>query len=150
MPTPSPWFSSALRCGWALSLASLASPLLAAELSVTLRHTGNGAGEIGCALFASAEGFPSAAEVSAQRWQPAVGTTAQCRFENLPAGRYAVAASLDLNGNRRTDTHWTGLPTEAWGVSNNVRPRLRAPRFEEAAVDLAEDESRQIEIEVRR
>jgi len=26
---------------------------------------------------------------------------------------------------------------EAWGVSNNVRPSMRAPRFEEAAVRIA-------------
>jgi uncharacterized protein (DUF2141 family) len=28
------------------------------------------------------------------------------------------------------------MPTEPWGVSNNARPKLRAPRFEEAAFSV--------------
>jgi uncharacterized protein (DUF2141 family) len=55
-----------------------------------------------------------------------------CRFEALAPGDYAVAVSHDLNGNKKADTNFVGIPTEAWGVSNNVRPGLRAPRFDEA------------------
>jgi uncharacterized protein (DUF2141 family) len=29
------------------------------------------------------------------------------------------------------------MPTEPWGVSNNVRHKTRAPRFEEAAFDAS-------------
>jgi uncharacterized protein (DUF2141 family) len=35
----------------------------------------------------------------------------------------------DLNGNHKTGTNWVGLPLEPWGVTNNVRPILRAPKF---------------------
>ena len=65
-------------------------------------------------------------------------------------GTYAVAASHDANGNGRTDTNWVGIPTEAWGVSNNVRPRLRAPRFEEAAFELPETKSLRLQIRLAR
>ena len=33
-------------------------------------------------------------------------------------------------------TSFLGVPTEAWGVSGNLRPSLRAPRFSEAAFTL--------------
>lgn len=33
----------------------------------------------------------------------------------------------------------TGLPTEQWGVSNNARPALRAPRFCEAVFSIASE-----------
>lgn len=36
-----------------------------------------------------------------------------------------------LRGDRKTD------PKEAWGVSRGVRPLMRAPRFDEAAVRVA-------------
>ena len=55
------------------------------------------------------------------------------RFSGLAPGRYAVAVGHDLNGNRRVDTNLLGMPTEQWGVSNNARPALRVPRFEETA-----------------
>ena len=44
----------------------------------------------------------------------------------------------DVNGNRRADTNLVGMPVEQWGVTNNARPTLRAPRFDEAAFAVAE------------
>lgn len=85
-----------------------------------------------------------------QLWLPASPDGVQCRFENLPPGRYAVAVSHDINGNRRTDTNLFGIPTEDWGVSNNVRPTLRAPRFDEAAVQVPEGNPTTIEVRLGR
>jgi uncharacterized protein (DUF2141 family) len=104
-------------------------------------------GEVGCALFADAAGFPLDASRARVTWQPAAAAVT-CRFEALPPGRYALAVSHDVNGNRRTDRSFIGLPKEAWGVSNGVRPAMRAPRFAEAAVTVAGDT--EISIEVRK
>lgn len=90
-------------------------------------------GEVGCALFASAEGFPNEANKSRGVRLPASGTTTTCTFDDIAPGTYAVAAFLDTNGNQLSDRNFVGMPTEPWGVSNGVRPRLRAPRFAEAA-----------------
>ena len=52
----------------------------------------------------------------------------------IEALRFRVVELIqDLNGNRRADTNFVGMPTEPWGVSNGVRPTMRAPRFDEAA-----------------
>ncbi len=45
--------------------------------------------------------------------------------------------SHDLNGNLKKDRNFVGMPKEAWSVSNNVHPSMRAPRFEDAAVRIA-------------
>jgi uncharacterized protein (DUF2141 family) len=58
---------------------------------------------------------------------------------DYPEGSYAVSIGHDLNGNKRVDTNFIGLPTEQWGVSNNARPSLRAPRFDEAVFKVAAD-----------
>jgi uncharacterized protein (DUF2141 family) len=81
-------------------------------------------GEIGCALFNAAPGFPMDSA------KAKLGLV-ECRFPNLNPGAYALAVSHDRNGNRKTDTNRVGMPKEDWGVSNDARPRLRAPRFEE-------------------
>ena len=44
----------------------------------------------------------------------------------------AVAAFQDRNGNGHLDRHMLGAPTEPWAVSNDARPALRSPNFEEA------------------
>jgi len=43
--------------------------------------------------------------------------------------------------NRSFDKNWFGIPREPWGVSNSVRPRLRAPRFDEAMLELGAGEN---------
>lgn len=98
-------------------------------------------GEIGCALYRSANGFPMDPSKAVQTWQPASPGRVTCRFDGLAPGTYAVALSHDLNGNRITDTNFIGLPKEAWGVTNNGRPSMRAPRFDEAGVAVAAGET---------
>lgn len=110
----------------------------AAELRVEVRGIRSAAGEIGCVLYDSERGFPGDATGIATRWLRADPAGVTCRFEGLPAGRYAVAVTHDLNGDKRTNTNLFGMPTEDWGVSNNIRPTLRAPRFSEAAVAVGD------------
>lgn len=113
----------------------------AAELVVRITGLAEPLGEVRCSLFAGANGFPmdtSGARVASLA-ADAKGVT--CRFANVAEGSYAVAIGHDLNGNKRVDTNFVGMPTEQWGVSNNARPSLRAPRFDEAVFKVAADAS---------
>jgi uncharacterized protein (DUF2141 family) len=109
----------------------------AAELEVRISGLAEPLGQVGCALYAAATGFPMDNTTARVLWLPASAKALVCRFAALPEGSYAVSVGHDLNGNKRIDTNLIGLPTEQWGVSNNVRPRLRAPRFDEALFKLA-------------
>lgn len=94
-------------------------------------------GAAGIAVWNAPRGFPEAIEY-------AVATTyvlihdgvAHATFAGLEPGAYAVTVYHDHNDNRRFDKNWLGIPKEIWGVSNDVHPRLRAPTFDEARVDL--------------
>jgi uncharacterized protein (DUF2141 family) len=112
--------------------------LAAADIEVRVTGITAPLGQVGCALFNSATGFPmddAAAEVI---WQTADANGVVC-YTDLPKGEYAVSVSHDRNANKKTDTNFLGIPTEQWGVSNNVRPSLRAPRFNEAAFKVDGD-----------
>jgi uncharacterized protein (DUF2141 family) len=50
----------------------------------------------------------------------------------LPKGEYAVAISQDYNGNGVLDKNLMGIPKEPYVFSNSVRPKFRAPTFDEA------------------
>jgi uncharacterized protein (DUF2141 family) len=95
-------------------------------------------GEIGCGLFDSSQGFPSLPAPERKQLIPAT-KSATCTFRDLPPGQYAVAIMNDLNGNGALDKNLLGVPKEPWGVSNNVRPALREPRFDEAKISLEAD-----------
>ena len=132
-----PLFPAVRHLIGALVLAGAALPTSAAN-DLVVRVVGLQApiGAVGCALFSDATGFPLDNTGAQQQWVPAGGESVTCRFAGLKPGRYAVAIAHDLNGNRRVDTNLLGMPTEQWGVSNAVRPTLRAPRYDEAAFVL--------------
>ena len=106
-------------------------------LHVRMKGFENTDGEAGVAVWNAARGFPEEIEHAvATTYVTIQDGAAVARFDQLEPGRYAITVYHDKNDNRRFDKNWRGRPKEDWGVSNNVRPRLRAPRFTEAVRDL--------------
>ena len=50
---------------------------------------------------------------------------------DLPNGEWAVAITQDINNNDKLDKNFMGIPTEPFAFSNNVRPRLAPPAFDD-------------------
>lgn len=144
------------RCAPTLLAVLLALPILnvlpaaAHTITVVIPATLDAAGRVGCALFSGERGFPMDNAAARMQWLPAQPEGVRCVFRDVADGTYAVSVVLDMNGNQRVDTNFVGLPTEAWGVSNNVRPTLRAPRFDEAAFRLSGGQPIELTIQVLR
>ena len=67
-------------------------------------------------------------------------TASKMRFSiMLPAGNYAVAVYHDANSNEKCDRNLLRIPTEAYGFSNNIKPRFSAPDFKVTKFELTED-----------
>lgn len=56
----------------------------------------------------------------------------------LPPGTYALSAFQDINGNRRLDTNFMGIPTEASGSSNDAPAKWSAPKFKDAVFTVGD------------
>lgn len=121
-------------------LALLVVPFAFADAGLVVRVSGlrNNQGQVGCLAFAAEDGWPSARPNAVGQAlaviQPAApDAIAECRFEDLPAGVYAVAIMHDENGNTQLDTNLLGIPTEGYGFSNDARGVLGPPSFSAAA-----------------
>lgn len=57
-------------------------------------------------------------------------------FDHLVPGRIAVKVHQDLDGDGEMDTTLIGVPEEPFGLSNNVKPGMSAPGFDETGFDL--------------
>lgn len=68
-------------------------------------------------------------------------------FENLPDGTYAVAVIHDENSNSEMDTGTFGIPTEAYGFSNDARGMFGPANFEDSKFELSGN--KQIEINIK-
>ena len=124
----------------ALLTMLLSGPVLAdGTLTVALTGIAPLSGEAGCSLFASDAGFPMDASTARTVWVTVTGPGTHCVIPSVKPGTYALSVAHDVNGNHKLDTNFIGLPLEQWGVSNNVRPTLRPPRFAEAAFVMPAD-----------
>lgn len=83
------------------------------------------------------EGFPGRSSFANQAVRP-LGEDVVVTFE-APPGRYAVAVHHDANANGKMDSNFLGIPKEGYAVSNDARPKFRAPRFSEAEVSVTRD-----------
>jgi uncharacterized protein (DUF2141 family) len=121
-------------------LASAGSLLADPPGTIVARVTGlrSNAGQIGCTLYNSANGFPGNAAAALQRrWCPIDKGGSRCAFEPVPAGVYAVACLHDENSNGKIDTGFLGIPKEGIVVSNNAKGFMGPPSFKDAAFSFS-------------
>ena len=121
-----------------LLLAGVAMPALAGDVSVQIDGVRSRDGQIICRLFKAKSKFPRSGHFKTET-APINGGRCSCLFKNVPAGEYTVAIAHDSNSNNKLDVNFLGIPSEGYGFSNNVSPKFSAPKFGEAAFDVAAD-----------
>ena len=133
-------FATAAAAGL-MGLAGLAAaPALAAELVIEVRGVRSDAGRVYIAVHAPREGekFPYSDGMFAGVQQRAHAGDLRFVLRDLPAGRYAVNAFHDENGNGDLDANVLGIPTEGYGFANDPPTTFGPPDFEEAAVTVGD------------
>lgn len=60
-------------------------------------------------------------------WLFVESDTVELFVPDLPVGDYAIRFFHDENNNGALDTNWIGIPTEAFGFSNDVQVRFGKP-----------------------
>jgi uncharacterized protein (DUF2141 family) len=143
---------------WVLAFSACASaPPRAVEprppgtgrVQVTVTGFENEGGQALVALFLNGRGWPDDETL-------AFGTTvvpirqgrAVATFEDVPSGPFAVSVFHDEDLDRELDTGVFGIPSEDYGFSRDARGTFGPPTFEEARLELAAGESKQVAIRV--
>lgn len=111
------------------------------DLRVTVKGINSSKGLIEFALYKNADVFTQAgkthrlARVNAQKGEVSFV------FSDLESGKYAIVVYHDENQNKICDKNFFGIPTEAYAFSNNVRPKLTVPSFDDCSVQLQQNKS---------
>ena len=124
-----------------LALALFLLPLAAtaasaADLTVTVKDVRNASGTVRIAVYDSESSFGKPQLAKAKQKANAKTGEVTFIFHNLPAGKYAVAAFHDENGNGKLDRNSLGAPTEGYGFSNEAQGTAGPPKFAQAAFDF--------------
>lgn len=69
------------------------------------------------------------------------GPTARVVFEDLPPGRYAIAAFHDENGDAMFNQGLFGIPLEGFGFSSDAEVTFGSPSFDDAAFSVTTPET---------
>ncbi len=128
-----------------LCLNAVAVPVIVQaqpQSKITLSIDGfkNKKGQVCASLFGSNKGFPSNGDDAVQkRCTSITEVPVVMTFENLQAGSYAIAVLHDANNDKTANRNALGIPTEGFGFSKNPAILTGPPKFNDAAVVVAGD-----------
>ena len=130
---------SALTTMLSLGALLLGTPLLAANLTVTVGNVQSDAGKLYVAVWQEHNWLrdePTAehALVVAE----ALADGAITMQLELDAGEYAITVYQDVNGNGEMDSNFMRMPKEPYGFSNDAVPRFGPPKFRDSAFTVDE------------
>lgn len=95
-------------------------------------------GQVLCALYSSADGFPTRPEKAAAKTKSSIANhAATCDFTGVAPGTYAVSVVHDENSNGKLDRNFIGMPKEGVGASNNAKGHMGPPKFDAAKFQFA-------------
>jgi uncharacterized protein (DUF2141 family) len=108
-------------------------------LTVKVHGIDNTNGQVEVALYNDAELFPEVGKTLQMIRIKPEGKEVVYEFKNLKAGEYAIATFHDENDDKVCNTNLIGIPTEAFAFSNDFRPFLSAPNFEDCSFKLSQN-----------
>jgi len=104
------------------------------SIKINVTNINSAKGAVLAALYNSDKGFPGEGE-TALLFVKGIPQNGKCLIviENIPPGTYAVALFHDINGDKKLNTNWLGIPKEGYGFSNNASKMFSAPSFKQAS-----------------
>lgn len=120
-----------------LVLATAAGTARAADLVVNVTGVRANKGMLKLAVYDSAVSWDGDGKAIAADEKTPDADEVSFRFANIRAGKVAVIAMHDENGNGKLDSNFMGMPTEGYGFSNNPKV-MRKAHFDEAAVAVGD------------
>lgn len=108
------------------------------KITLTIDGLKNKNGQICASLFASNKGFPSNGDNAIKSGCVSITEVpVVMSFDNLQPGSYAIAVLHDANNDKMANRNALGIPTEGFGFSKNPTILTGPPKFNDAAVVLA-------------
>ena len=115
--------------------ASAAAPAYSADLIVHVTGVRVHKGMLKVAVYDSAASWDEGGKAVAAEQQTPDADEVTFRFSDFAAGKVAVMAMHDENGNGRLDTG-IGIPREGFGFSRDAPVMMGPPSFKRAAFDV--------------
>ncbi len=106
------------------------------ELRVTVKGLRSNKGRVRFRLFHTEYTYLRQEDAFKEEFVSINDRSSEWVVKDIPLQEYAVVIYHDENGNEEFDRYLIGIPKEAYGFSNNVRPKLAQPSYEDVKFRL--------------
>ncbi len=123
------------------SLNFTQSPTNAGVLVIEINNIKAHTGDLHITIFNNQETFLKDKQYIFSKRVPVdaqTPSTVRVELPDFPFGTYAVTVYHDINFNHIMDQNGLGIPTEPYGLSNNVKVKWRRPRFDECSFSFTQ------------
>jgi len=117
---------------------------LAADLTIRVENVLPAGGVLRLGLYDAALYPDDNSKPIASADVPAIGGETVVTLHGVAPGIYAIEAFQDVNANNKMDTTWMGLPLEPFGFSQDAKPFLSKPSFDDVKFTLAAGANSQV------
>ncbi len=111
------------------------------DVRVKVTGISNLVGTIRATLDGSELAFKNDAPNTQSAELAVTGNEVELVFHNVPAGVYAVKVIQDENNDNKLNQNLLGIPSEKYGISNNVMGKFGLPAFKDASFNVSSGET---------
>jgi len=111
------------------------------DLHVIITNIKDIRGHIEIGLYNDPNVFPEVNKQYKVYYFKVTSNTMKYTIKGLKNDNYALAIFHDANSDTICNKNFMGIPTEDYGFSNNIRPFLSPPSFEDAVIHLDDKKS---------
>ncbi|RQO66398.1 hypothetical protein DBR43_29720 [Pedobacter sp. KBW06] len=109
------------------------------QLKITVPNVNKIEGKIQVSLYNTKDRFIRKGQEYKSQTRKVNSNSETFIFKDLPVGTYAVALYHDENSDGKCNTNLIGIPKEGYGFSQNFKPSLSAPKFDDAKFKLEKE-----------
>ncbi len=137
--------NTSAKCGFFAAVMTMflssGNAFAGGDVRVKVSGIGSLVGTIRATLDGSEMAFKNDAPTTQTNEIIVTSSEIELLFHNVPAGVYAIKVIHDENDDKKLNQNLLGIPSERYGISNNVMGKFGLPTFNEASFNVSSGET---------
>lgn len=121
-------------------------PINNPELTIKISNIDKIKGEIKVGVFDTDTNFLKEGHAIKNYSIKVKNNTATLTITDLPKGEYAITMYHDQNSDNECNRNFIGIPKEPYAFSNNVKPKMSAPKYKDCKFTFSDDKTLNIKL----
>lgn len=129
-----------------INFSSFFSHVETVDLKITITNIKAQTGSIQLGVFADSKSFLKKGKEIKGFTKTVDGESMVFIIKDLPKGDYAISLFHDVNGDKKCNLNFLGIPVEPYAFSKNYRPKVSKPSFEDCKISVTANTSTTIKL----